>query len=43
MIDVYGIPTSQIIGVFPTTNAVFAVFPLSDKLALEPGLSFMQE
>ena len=43
MIDVYGIPTSQIISIYPTTNAAFAIFPLNGKIALEPGLSFIQQ
>jgi hypothetical protein len=43
MIDVYGIPTSQIISVYPTTNAAFAIFPMNEKIAIEPGLSFVQQ
>src|SRR4029077_1932466 len=43
MIDGYSIPTSMIISVFPTTNAAFAIFPVGDKLAIEPGLSFLQQ
>ena len=42
-IDVYSIPSAMIIGQFPTAPAAFAVFPLADKIALEPGLSFIQQ
>jgi hypothetical protein len=42
-IDVYGIPTPMIIGAFPTTTAAFAIIPVGDKIALEPGLSFIQQ
>lgn len=42
-IDVYSIPVSQIVSVYPTTNAAFAVFPMNEKIALEPGLSFVQQ
>lgn len=42
-LDVYSIPSTMVISVFPTTNAAFAIFPVGDKLALEPGLSFVQQ
>jgi len=43
LIDVYGLPMSSIITVFPTTNATFAIFPVGDKIAIEPGLTFVQQ
>ncbi|HEX4633873.1 MAG TPA: hypothetical protein VH163_08580 [Gemmatimonadales bacterium] len=42
-IDVYSIPSATILDIYPTAPAVFAVFPVGDKMALEPGLSFIQE
>src|SRR5579864_1087627 len=42
-IDVYSIPSSMIISVYPTTNAAFAIFPVGEKIAIEPGLSFLQQ
>lgn len=42
-IDVYSIPSAMILGIYPTAPAAFAIFPIADKMALEPGLSFMQQ
>lgn len=42
-LDLYGIPTSNIISVYPTAGAAFAIFPVGDKIALEPSLTFDQQ
>lgn len=41
--DSYSIPSASIIGVYPTAPAAFAIFPVADKMALEPGLTFVQQ
>jgi len=40
--DVYGIPTTSLLGVFPTAGGMFVILPLKDKLALEPSFTFTQ-
>jgi hypothetical protein len=41
--DSYSIPSATIIGVYPTAAAAYAIFPIADKMAIEPGLSFIQQ
>jgi len=41
-IDIYGVPSAMVLGIYPTATAAYAIFPLNDKLAIEPGLSFIQ-
>ena len=40
--DLYSIPSAMYVNTYPTAPAVYAIFPVSEKLALEPGLSFIQ-
>lgn len=42
-LDLYGIPTNNIISVYPTAGAAFAILSVGDKLALEPSLTFEQQ
>ena len=41
-IDIYGIPTTSVLGVLPLTGGVFVVLPVNDKIALEPSFTFDQ-
>lgn len=41
-IDMYGVPSAMILGIYPTAPAAFAIFPIGNKLALEPAISFLQ-
>lgn len=41
--DVYSIPSAMVLGLYPTAPAAFAILPVADKMALEPGLSFIQQ
>ncbi|HEY6808375.1 MAG TPA: hypothetical protein VI160_06265 [Gemmatimonadales bacterium] len=40
--DVYGVPSTSLLGVFPTAGGMFAILPLKDKIALEPSWTFDQ-
>jgi hypothetical protein len=41
-IDVYGVPSTSILGAFPTTGGIFVIVPVADKIALEPSFTFDQ-
>ena len=41
--DSYSIPSSNVLGAEPTAAAAFAIFPIGPKMALEPGLTFIQQ
>jgi len=41
--DSYSIPSTSILGIYPTAAAAFAIFPIAPKMALEPGLTFVQQ
>ena len=41
--DSYSIPSATIIGIYPTATAAYAILPIADKMAIEPGLSFVQQ
>ncbi len=40
--DVYGIPSTSLLGALPTTGGLFVILPLKDKIALEPSFTFSQ-
>ncbi|HKR55330.1 MAG TPA: hypothetical protein VJS20_03455 [Gemmatimonadales bacterium] len=41
--DSYSIPSATVIGAEPTAAAAFVIFPIAPKMALEPGLTFIQQ
>lgn len=41
--DVYGLPSATLLAQFPTALAAYAILPVGNKFAIEPGLSFLHQ